>query len=172
MLVESCNHVALRCRDAQETVDFYRDLLGLKMTIADKEVQFRGEPCLFLHIFLKLGDGNYLSFFDLPDFAPAQRDPNTPAFANHIAFHVSSDEEVDEAKTRLEAADIEVDGPIDRPPFHSIYFHDPSGHRMEITHITEPVVGRYADDEKKAQETLAQWNEEKRLRAGSIPNAN
>lgn len=161
MPVRTCNHIALRCRDAQETVDFYTKYLGLKMTIADREVQFRGNPCQFLHIFLKMADGNYLAFFDLPEFDPAQKDPNTPAFAQHFAFQVDSDEEVAEFKRTLEADGIEVDGPITRPPFHSIYFADPNGHRLEVTSITRPVTGRYEDDEDKAKESLAKWNAEK-----------
>ncbi|MEX0923686.1 MAG: VOC family protein [Rhodovibrionaceae bacterium] len=161
MPVRTCNHIALRCRDAQETADFYTKYLGLQLTIADREVQFRGKPCQFLHIFLKMADGNYLAFFDLPEFAPAQKDPNTPAFAQHIAFQVDSDEEVEEARRTLEANGVEVDGPITRPPFHSIYFADPNGHRLEITSIAKPIVGRYEDDEGKARKSLDQWNAEK-----------
>lgn len=41
-------------------------------------------------------------------------------------------EELEEAKARAEAAGLDVVGITDHTIFKSIYFHDPSGHRLEI----------------------------------------
>ena len=45
--------------------------------------------------------------------------------------------------TRLEAAGIDVVGVTDHGLFHSIYFFDPNGHRLELT---------YNDDDAEAKE--------------------
>jgi len=157
MQIMTCNHVALRCNDAQETIKFY-SRLGFKFVIADRQETYRGKPCRFLHIFLKMLDGNYLAFFELPDFPPAQPDPVTPHFANHLAFSVASVEAVQKAIAILQDAGVAVEGPIVRPPFNSIYFTDPNGYRLEITHISLPMSGSYEENAERAQQVLDVWN--------------
>lgn len=41
-------------------------------------------------------------------------------------------EELKEVKTRAEAEGLDVVGVTDHTIFQSIYFHDPSGHRLEV----------------------------------------
>lgn len=163
MTIQSCAHVALRCADAQETIDFYQGILGLPMTIADRVEQYMGKDCLYLHIFFKLADGNFIAFFDTPDFPPMKKtkDPSEPTFAQHFAYFATNAAEVDEYKARLERAGVAVQGPVVRPPFHSIYFMDPSGHRMEITAHIPTDDERYREDAAKAAAVVKKWNEEK-----------
>ena len=163
MPLKSCAHVALRCADAQATTDFYQGILGLEMSIADRVEDYMGKPCLYLHLFFKLGDGNFIAFFDTPDFAPMNTtpDPDVPKFAHHYAYFASNSAEVDQYKERLEKAGVAVTGPVVREPFHSIYFADPSGHRMEITAHVATDSDRYTEDVAKAASVLAQWNVEK-----------
>ena len=54
------HHVAYRCRDAKETVEFYRDVLGMDfmLAIAEDEVPSTGEPDPYMHIFMDAGGGN------------------------------------------------------------------------------------------------------------------
>ena len=174
MNVESCAHVALRCADAQQTYDFYSGILGLEMSIADRVEHYRGEPCLYLHIFFKLGDGSFIAFFDTPDFPPMKvghQDPDEPGFACHYAYFCASSADVDAYKARLERAGVKVDGPVVRPPFHSIYFRDPSGHRMELTAHLPTDDERYAEDAAKAARVLQRWNAEKAKRPVVRPTA-
>jgi catechol-2,3-dioxygenase len=60
------------------------------------------------------------------------RDPNTPTWVQHIAFEIDSREELLAARQRLQAAGLEVLGPVDHGVFESIYFFDPNGHRLEL----------------------------------------
>ena len=60
------------------------------------------------------------------------RDRNTPTWTQHIAFEVGSLDELLSIKRRLEADGIEVLGVTDHTIFRSIYFFDPSGHRLEL----------------------------------------
>jgi lactoylglutathione lyase len=58
-------------------------------------------------------------------------------------------EEMLAAKGRLEADGIEVVGPTDHALFQSIYFFDPSGHRLELAFNTgTPEMMRRLDEVK------------------------
>lgn len=171
MPLKSCAHLALRCADAQQTVDFYSGILGLEMSIADRVEQYMGRDCLYLHIFFKLGDGTFIAFFDTPDFAPmnTEADPKEPVFAPHYAYFANSAADVDKFKERLVQAGVDVLGPVVREPFHSIYFRDPSGHRMEITSHVPTDSDRYKEDAAKAAGVLTRWNAEKARRQALTP---
>jgi len=157
------HHFAWRCRDAEETRAFYEDLLGLPLAhlIRLDHVPSTGEYCPYVHIFFRMADGSYIAFFDLGDDTAAAASPNTPAWVNHIALRVGSLAEVEQAKARLEAAGIEVLGITDHGIIKSIYFFDPNGLRVELTHQTasDAEMAAHADE---AHRLLADWTAEKR----------
>jgi catechol 2,3-dioxygenase-like lactoylglutathione lyase family enzyme len=128
------HHVAYRCRDAKETVDFYRQHLGMdfKLAIAEDRVPSTGAEDPYMHVFLDAGMGNVLAFFELPNSPAMDRDRSTPEWVQHIAFEVRDFDELAATKERLEAAGIEVVGPVNHGIFDSIYFFDPNGHRLEL----------------------------------------
>ena len=134
MNLKRIHHVAYRCNDAKETVDFYRDMLGMEFQLAFAEdaVPSTKAPDPYMHVFLDAGMGNVLAFFELPNAPPMGKDPNTPTWVQHIAFEVRDAVALAEAKARLEAAGLDVLGPIDHGLFDSIYFFDPNGHRLEL----------------------------------------
>jgi glyoxylase I family protein len=134
MPLQRIHHVAYRCRDAQETVEWYRTHLGMDfvLAIAEDYVPSTHEPHPYMHVFLDAGGGNILAFFELPDSPPMGRDPNTPAWVQHLALKVGSVRELEATKARLQAAGIDVVGVTDHAIFKSIYFFDPNGHRVEV----------------------------------------
>ena len=134
MLVQKIHHVAYRCKDAKETVDWYVKHLDMKfvLAIAENEVPSTKAPDPYMHVFLDAGDGNVLAFFELPSQPPMDRDRNTPVWTQHLALQVDTLEELLAAKARLQADGIEVIGPTDHTLFQSIYFFDPNGHRVEL----------------------------------------
>ena len=95
MSLKRIHHVAYRCRDARETVHFYRDLLGMefKLAMAEDSVPSTGEPDPYMHVFMEAGSGNVLAFFEVPNSPDMDRDRNTPEWVQHIAFEVGSFEE-------------------------------------------------------------------------------
>lgn len=161
MTITGCHHVALRCDDAEETVRFYSDVLGMRFLVATREETYRGAPLDYLHIFFEMEDGNYLAFFEVPSLKPSVPDPNTPDWVNHIAYRVRDRATVEALKAKLEETGTSVEGPITRPPFHSIYFKDPNGHRMEITALDEVNDGRYRPDAGEAAQVLREWRDAK-----------
>jgi len=134
-LTAGIHHVAYRCKDAKETVAFYRDVLEMdyQLAFAEDHVPSTGEYDPYMHVFLDAGGGNVLAFFELPEQPEMGRDPNTPQWVQHIAFKVRDLEALMTAKTRAEAKGLDVIGPTDHGIFQSIYFFDPNGHRLELT---------------------------------------
>ena len=84
------HHAAYRCRDAKETVEWYGRVLGMDYTtaFAEDHVPSTGEYDPYMHVFLDAGNGNVLAFFELPEQPDMGKDPNTPAWVQHLAFRV------------------------------------------------------------------------------------
>lgn len=138
-MIKRIHHVAYRCNNAKETVEWYEKYLGMNfvLAIAEDTVPSTGEADPYMHVFLDAGAGNILAFFELPTREPMGRDENTPAWVQHLALEVESDAVLASAKERLEADGIEVIGPTNHTLFHSIYFFDPNGHRVELAASTQ-----------------------------------
>ena len=134
MNVQRIHHVAYRCNDAKETVDFYSEVMDMALVLAISEdaVPSTKEPDPYMHVFLDAGMGNILAFFELPNSSPMSKDPNTPAWVQHIAFEVENVEALLAAKGQVEEAGLDVIGPVNHGIFKSIYFFDPNGHRLEL----------------------------------------
>jgi len=157
------HHVAYRCRDAKETVDFYQEHLDMEfqLAIAEDHVPSTGAYDPYMHVFLDAGNDNVLAFFELPEQPDMDRDQNTPEWVQHIALRIGSLEELLAAKERLEAAGIDVLGPTHHGIFKSIYFFDPNGHRLELAaniHTPEQM----SQLREVAPAMLAEWSETKK----------
>ena len=115
MKIKKIHHVAYRCHDAKVTVEFYQRMLNMEyfLAFAENKVPSTKESNPYMHVFLDAGMGNVLAFFEIPDYPEMGRDANTPEWVQHIAFEVANMEELLEAKAKVEAAGIEVLGPID-----------------------------------------------------------
>ena len=163
MLLQKIHHVAYRCKDAKETVEWYERHLGMRfvLAIAEDAVPSTKEPDPYMHVFLDAGAGNILAFFELPTRPPMGRDPNTPVWTQHIAFELESVDTLRETKARLEAAGIEVVGPTDHTLFQSIYFFDPNGHRLELAANTG-TPEMYAKLDAVKRDMLNEWAQTKR----------
>jgi catechol 2,3-dioxygenase-like lactoylglutathione lyase family enzyme len=163
MLIQRVHHVAYRCIDAKQTVEWYEKHLGMRfvLAIAEDEVPSTKEPDPYMHVFLDAGQGNVLAFFELPTRAPMDRDHNTPVWVQHLALEVDSVDTLEKTKKDLEAAGIEVLGPTDHTIFKSIYFFDPNGHRLELCANTgTPAMMKKLDDVKR--DMLDEWSRTRR----------
>jgi catechol 2,3-dioxygenase-like lactoylglutathione lyase family enzyme len=157
------HHVAYRCRDAKETVEFYKDVLGMafKLAIAEDTVPSTGEPDPYMHVFLDAGGGNVLAFFELPNAPEMGRDEATPQWVQHIAFKVADVDGLVAIKARAEAYGLDVIGPTHHGIFKSIYFFDPNGHRLEVAcdiHTDEQL----AELRRVAPAMLDEWSRTKK----------
>ena len=158
--LQGIHHVAYRCRDAAETVAFYKDVMGMgfQLAIAENNVPSTGEPDPYMHVFLDAGGGNVLAFFELPNAPDMGRDDNTPAWVQHIAFRVADMDSLMQAKQRAESRGLDVIGPTHHGIFKSIYFFDPNGHRVELAcDIGTPE--QMAQLNAVAEDMLAEWSQ-------------
>lgn len=157
------HHVAYRCHDAKETVEFYQRVLNMdfQLAIAENEVPSTKAPDPYMHVFLDAGMGNVLAFFELPNSPTMGRDDQTPLWVQHIAFEVDSIEDLVNAKTHIESQGLDVLGPVNHGIFKSIYFFDPNGHRIELAaHTGTPEQMKMLHDVAPAM--LEEWSVTKR----------
>ena len=161
--IRKIHHVAYRCHDAKETVEWYRKHLDMDfvLAIAEDQVPSTHAPDPYMHLFMDAGGGNILAFFELPNSPEMGRDPNTPEWVQHIALEVDSVEVLETTKARLEAAGIPVIGITDHTIFKSIYFFDPNCHRLELAaNVATPEMMKKLDDVK--WDMLEEWSKTKR----------
>jgi catechol 2,3-dioxygenase-like lactoylglutathione lyase family enzyme len=162
MLCKSLHHAAFRCKDAKETVEFYTNILGLKFihAMGEDHVPSTGAYSPHIHIFFQLEDGSCIAFFELPNDPgePSGRDPQTPAWVQHFAFRVKDMDTLLQAKADMESKGIKVLGPVNHDDFlQSIYFFDPSGHRLELgVHTATSDMDQMF--EREAMDVLMHWD--------------
>lgn len=156
------HHVAYRCVDAKETVDWYKEHLNMELTvaIAENEVPSTKAPDPYMHIFLDAGMGNVLAFFEIPNSPNMGRDENTPNWVQHIALEVEDVDALVAAKEELQGKGVDVLGPVNHGVFKSIYFFDPSGHRLELATNTG-TVAQMAELKNVAPLMIEEWAETK-----------
>jgi len=128
------HHFAWRCRDAEETRQFYEDLLGLPLVhvIRLDHVPSTGEYCSYVHLFFEMTDGSSVAFFDLGDGQAALPSANTPDWVIHLAMRMDTVDELKAMRQRLIAHGVKVLGITDHKICKSIYFFDPNGLRLEF----------------------------------------
>ncbi len=163
MLIQKIHHVAYRCKNAKETVEWYEKHLGMRfvLAIAEDAVPSTGALDPYMHVFIDAGAGNILAFFELPNSPAMGRDENTPAWTQHIAFEVATMDALLATKAKLEASGIEVVGVTDHTLFKSIYFFDPSGHRLELAcNTSTPAMMKALDDVK--WDMINEWDRTKK----------
>ncbi len=132
LILRGLHHVAYRCKDALATTEFYTNVLGLKYAHSVVSETYKGQRCPYIHVFFKMADDSYIAFFELPESPEMGWDANTPRWVQHLSLRVDDEAALQEAKRRLEARGIEVDGPRTGHTVRALYFYDPSGNRMEL----------------------------------------
>lgn len=159
-MIRRINHAAFRCLDSSETIDFYTKALGLKFIQAFQNdfVPSMGLDCPHFHFLLELPDKSAIAFFEAPMLPDRVTDPGTPPWVQHVAFDCANHEELEESYRRIESYGVENTGIIDHKVGHSIYFHDPSGHRLELVHWLDQSEEGAANLLAETGPRLERWN--------------
>jgi len=158
-MIKGLHHNAYRCRDSEETRQFYEDFLGLPLASSLWIKQTKsGRATDVLHTFYELDDGSYLAFFEVPD-APfefkSQHD-----FDLHIALEVKADV-LEPMMAKGRAHGIETRGIADHELIHSIYFRDPNGYVIELTARMPDHDAIMDPASNGARDKLDRWQEQK-----------
>jgi glyoxylase I family protein len=123
--VQGVHHLALICRDVEETIQFYQEFLGFPLVELVENRDYAGSN----HFFFDIGNRNLLGFFDFPGHDhPAWQE--TIGGVQHLAISISP-EQYAAAKEKLDAAGVDYLGP-DRGVEESMYFRDPNGVGLEL----------------------------------------
>lgn len=148
--INRLSHVVFVCRDMDETVWFYRDILGLKIVGTsgkvsqaardsfDSNESGQARKRIFSRqYFFQLGDGEVIGFYEVPDAPDARAalplvnwiwpgtsgiPPEKPFGCDHIALNVDTVEDVNWFKERLIAHGTPVFGPVNPKPGSPVMF--------------------------------------------------
>jgi catechol 2,3-dioxygenase-like lactoylglutathione lyase family enzyme len=124
------SHPAFFGTKLDETIRFYTELLGMEMVLRQPNLD---DPSME-HLFFHVGEDNFIAYFLVKEEpAGARYAPAKPGIGgmNHLAIDVH-EASFAQALERLQAAGVDVRGPIDRGYERSIYFKDPNGVRIEL----------------------------------------
>lgn len=134
--LKGVHHTARPTWKLKETVEFYRDMLGLPLVHV---VSARGwgpanHPD-FLHFFFESGEGGTIAFFyylgdEQPEHLVHRPEYNYDAI--HTAWKVDTREELMAWRARLESKGVKIMYQIEHEVIESIYFRDPNGYYLEI----------------------------------------
>jgi len=128
MSITGIHHITLVCANAQRTVDFYTRVLGQRLI--KKTVNFDAPDSYHLYFGDTLGrPGTAITFFEWPT---APKGHPGIGGTHHFALQVRDYTGLLKWKRRLIDLGLNVDGPLDRHYFKSIYFNDPDGVILEI----------------------------------------
>jgi catechol 2,3-dioxygenase-like lactoylglutathione lyase family enzyme len=150
------SHLVFITRDMDETVKFYRDILGLPVVSTRLvEVAVDGERQCVREYFFEIPGSDAFGFYEVPEspdgrtttpltgwFWPGTEEEvvERPHKLDHMCFHVETKEDVDFFCSRLTEHGIPFLGPFVARATgftHRIYFYDPSGNPLELATVTE-----------------------------------
>ena len=165
-MIKGLHHNAYRCRDSEQTRQFYEDFLGLPLagTLVIGETK-SGRATKVLHTFYRMDDGSFLAFFEAPDLPFEWKKQHD--FDLHIALEVepAALTQMLEKGKRLA---METRGISDHEFVHSIYFRDPNGYVIELTAKT-PDHARLMDPANNgARAILQRWQSSKPAAGGGV----
>jgi catechol 2,3-dioxygenase-like lactoylglutathione lyase family enzyme len=170
--LDGVDHTARPTWKLRETVEFYRDILGLPLihTISARGWGTEGHPD-FLHFFFDAGRGATIAFFyyigtDQPDRYTALEDYFYSA--THTAWSVPTVEELQRWKTTLEGRGLTVSNYTRHEILESIYFRDPNGYPVEISLRLRDVDVLDATDARLTLEAAIQMEDELRAKGDRL----
>jgi catechol 2,3-dioxygenase-like lactoylglutathione lyase family enzyme len=156
---QGLHHLALVCSDMERTVDFYTNVLGMKLKKGFDLDRGYGQ-----HFFFDMGGGNELAFFWFRDAGPGKRGVSSPSTLvgrqpgnitsshgsmNHVAFSIAADK-IDDYRELLLSRGVDCTpvvnhddvvtgeesrtsaGITDKTWLRSFYFFDPDGIMLEF----------------------------------------
>jgi catechol 2,3-dioxygenase-like lactoylglutathione lyase family enzyme len=137
--LKGVDHLAWVTWKPEETVRFYRDVLGLPLVHAITATGWVSETFPdFVHFFFALGKGDHLAFFYYFGLPEEEQPGDLMHRSRHLALHVDTEQELLEWRARLKAHGVRVTPPLAHELLESLYFDDPNGIQLEITRPLRP----------------------------------
>jgi catechol 2,3-dioxygenase-like lactoylglutathione lyase family enzyme len=135
-LLAGVNHIAVLTADLERFVEFYTDVFGLDVVFEETTPAFR-------HAILRTGPTSWLHPAELPDNAhgTASATMFDRGHLDHLALTASSPEAFGAIRDRLVARGATAGTVEDLGAFHSVWFDDPDGMRVELVVIVDDSLG-------------------------------
>ncbi len=171
-IVNGVHHVAFMTANVKEQIEFFSDVLGLKL----KALYWMHNVDGYFHAFMELNDNSSVAFV----FAPMVKDipvekgvshagnpvkPCAPGVMQHIAFSVNTESELLTMRDRIRSHGVRVLGPLNHGFCQSIYFAGPENLALEISTSSTSIDGEaWIDPEvvtlnKISESELARYKE-------------
>jgi len=171
-VLRGVHHSARPTWKLRETLEFYRDIMGLKLIHA---VSARGwGPAAhpdFLHFFFDSGLGSTIAFFYYIGTEQPQHLVHRPEYdsdASHTSWQVGSREELMTWRQRLEQHGVDIMYQIEHEVIESFYFRDPNGYYLEIGVPLRPFTRLDALDASRTMAAAIAVEEELRQDGGKL----
>ncbi|WP_394337275.1 VOC family protein [Halegenticoccus soli] len=146
--VTGTDHVTLVGSNEADTVEFYRDVLGMRLVMRQPNLDDPSQT----HLFFDPGDGRIVTFFVSDDRESRGGPQRTPVGAvHHLAFSLDPGEFA-ETRNRLREAGHRF-SEFDRGAFHSLYTRDHNGLVVELA------VDKYEIPDDRRGDVLARAHE-------------
>jgi len=132
MSIQALGHVVLKVRSLEQSVPFYRDVLGLR-----EVARYAGRM-----VFFSLGSNHHdLGLAELGPQAPLPKSGDVGLY--HVAFKVGDSlQELRDFKARLEQHGVAILGMSDHRVSQSLYIRDPDGIEIELYVDADPAIWR------------------------------
>lgn len=162
-MIKGLHHNAYRCRDSEETRQFYEDFLGLPLSLSFVINETKsGRKTHVLHSFYRLGDGSFLAFFEAPDMPFDFKEQHD--YDLHLALEVDADT-LQRMYAKGKSEGIHTRGVVDHQFIDSIYFRDPNGYVIELTSKHTDHDQQMDPHTNQARALLDRWQADKRQQA-------
>ncbi len=162
-MIKGLHHNAYRCRDSEETRQFYEDFLGLPLVhtlrIEQTMTGRKTDGLGVLHTFFQLDDGSSLAFFEAPHMPFEFKEQHD--FDLHIALEVEP-VALEKMFAKGKAEGREVRGVSDHKFIRSIYFRDPNGYVIELSAKVPGHESAMDPTKSRARDILEEWQARKR----------
>ena len=122
--IQGIDHVALNVRDIDRSVEFYTQVIGLKIT--KREPSKPG-----IEYFLDCGP-SLIGIIQAKDFKETHPFANEGLGANHFSFRIHANE-FDPMIKHLENHHVQIEFAKKREKSWSLYFYDIDGNKLEMT---------------------------------------
>jgi len=126
--IAGLHHVTVICRDAKRSVDFYRNLLGMRVvreTVNDDDQGAR-------HLYFGDERGRPGTLVTCLEYPQLEEGKVGPGSTHHFALAVESVEELQGWRDYLASRGVPCTELMERGPYRSIYLRDPDGHIVEL----------------------------------------
>ena len=126
--IAGIHHVTIICGDVQRSVDFYRNLLGMRLVKQTVNEDDRGAR----HLFFGDEEGRPGTMVTCLEYPELEEGSVGRGSTHHFALTVESEEELAGWHGYLRSRGIPCTDVMDRKYFKSLYLRDPDGHIVEL----------------------------------------